>query len=270
MEESITTDENGDGALTDISMNSEKTSSSSFNSSFSSKNNTDDYNNNMKIFLQCIENISYTDEFDYNNKSNNIDTDDEDQFSDSELLSAFHSGRPVRRRRAATFSHYPEKKKEIRLLSPVKKVELDDDIAARFLMDLKAASANSNNNDSNNCNNQVNQNNVINNNSNKENEVLKFVYRPRSNSLPDLGSKLNSTMSNMAYGETKGGRIGIYSPEARKKRLDRFFEKKKHRVWKRNIKYDVRKNFADSRVRVKGRFVRKDEEIQIREELQED
>ena len=77
-------------------------------------------------------------------------------------------------------------------------------------------------------------------------------------------------MSNMAYGETKGGRIGIYSPEARKKRLDRFFEKKKHRVWKRNIKYDVRKNFADSRVRVKGRFVRKDEEIQIREELQED
>jgi hypothetical protein len=37
-----------------------------------------------------------------------------------------------------------------------------------------------------------------------------------------------------------------------------------YRVWKRNIKYDVRKNFADSRVRVKGRFVRKDEEVLLR------
>ena len=29
-------------------------------------------------------------------------------------------------------------------------------------------------------------------------------------------------------------------------------------MWSKKIKYDVRKNFADTRVRIKGRFVRKD------------
>lgn len=54
--------------------------------------------------------------------------------------------------------------------------------------------------------------------------------------------------------------IGAYSPESRKKRLERFWEKKKNRIWDRKVKYDVRKNFADSRIRVKGRFVKKEDE----------
>jgi hypothetical protein len=36
-------------------------------------------------------------------------------------------------------------------------------------------------------------------------------------------------------------------------------------VWSKTIKYDVRKNFADSRLRVKGRFVRKEDESLMRE-----
>ncbi len=31
-------------------------------------------------------------------------------------------------------------------------------------------------------------------------------------------------------------------------------------MWTKKVKYDVRKNFADSRIRIKGRFVKKDEE----------
>ena len=54
--------------------------------------------------------------------------------------------------------------------------------------------------------------------------------------------------------------IGAYSPESRRKRLERFWEKKKSRIWDRKVKYDVRKNFADSRIRVKGRFVKKEDE----------
>lgn len=63
-------------------------------------------------------------------------------------------------------------------------------------------------------------------------------------------------------------RIGTYSPRSRRKRIDRFLEKRRRRIWRKRIKYDVRKNFADSRLRVKGRFVRKEDEEQLREYLQ--
>jgi hypothetical protein len=38
--------------------------------------------------------------------------------------------------------------------------------------------------------------------------------------------------------------------------ISRFHEKRKRRVWKKKIRYHCRKNLADSRVRVKGRFVK--------------
>ena len=59
--------------------------------------------------------------------------------------------------------------------------------------------------------------------------------------------------------------IGVYSPDARRKRIQRFLEKRKKRVWTKKVKYDVRKNFADSRMRVKGRFVKKEDEELLRE-----
>lgn len=59
--------------------------------------------------------------------------------------------------------------------------------------------------------------------------------------------------------------IGAYSPEARKLRIEKFLEKRNRRVWTKKVKYDVRKNFADSRVRVKGRFVKKEDEELLRE-----
>ena len=56
------------------------------------------------------------------------------------------------------------------------------------------------------------------------------------------------------------GWIGAYSPEARKRRVARFHGKRARRVWTKRVKYDVRKNFAETRLRVKGRFVKKEEE----------
>lgn len=50
--------------------------------------------------------------------------------------------------------------------------------------------------------------------------------------------------------------IGAYSPAARKLRLEKFHEKRKKRIWKKSIKYDCRKKLADDRPRIKGRFVR--------------
>ncbi|CAM9650043.1 unnamed protein product [Pylaiella littoralis] len=59
--------------------------------------------------------------------------------------------------------------------------------------------------------------------------------------------------------------VGAYSPEARRQRIERFLEKREKRVWTKMVKYDVRKNFADTRMRVKGRFVKKEDEALLRE-----
>ena len=53
----------------------------------------------------------------------------------------------------------------------------------------------------------------------------------------------------------KGGRIGIYLPDERKARIARFHAKRSTRVFRRRVTYDSRKKYADSRPRVKGRFV---------------
>lgn len=46
--------------------------------------------------------------------------------------------------------------------------------------------------------------------------------------------------------------IGAYDPESRRQRIERFIDKRNRRVWTKKVKYDVRKNFADSRLRVKA------------------
>jgi hypothetical protein len=73
-----------------------------------------------------------------------------------------------------------------------------------------------------------------------------------------------------AAGEAGGDKkpfVGAYSPDSRRKRIDKFLDKRLKRVWRKEVKYDVRKNFADSRLRVKGRFVKKEDEQLLRELL---
>lgn len=55
-------------------------------------------------------------------------------------------------------------------------------------------------------------------------------------------------------------RIGAYTLEERRKLIQRYREKKKRRVWTKKIKYTCRKKLAEGRPRVKGRFVKVDEE----------
>lgn len=47
--------------------------------------------------------------------------------------------------------------------------------------------------------------------------------------------------------------MGAYSAEQRRLRVQRFVAARTKRVWTKKVKYDVRKNFADSRIRVKVR-----------------
>ncbi|CAN0546613.1 unnamed protein product, partial [Ectocarpus sp. 8 AP-2014] len=54
----------------------------------------------------------------------------------------------------------------------------------------------------------------------------------------------------------KNGRIGIYTRQEREAIIARFKRKRGRRVWKKKIRYNCRKNLADKRLRVKGRFVK--------------
>lgn len=58
-------------------------------------------------------------------------------------------------------------------------------------------------------------------------------------------------------------RIGRYTPAERRVRLERYREKRATRNYNRRVKYDCRKMIADKRIRVQGRFVKRDEEVAL-------
>uniref|UniRef100_A0A7R9YCS0 CCT domain-containing protein n=1 Tax=Pinguiococcus pyrenoidosus TaxID=172671 RepID=A0A7R9YCS0_9STRA len=74
-----------------------------------------------------------------------------------------------------------------------------------------------------------------------------------------LSAVLPHMMAKYAGVYNKYGRIGIYTPEERRAILRRFHEKRLRRVWSKKIRYNCRKTLADKRIRVKGRFVKKEE-----------
>lgn len=102
-----------------------------------------------------------------------------------------------------------------------------------------------------------------------ENIELTRKETPSGLGLPRTMSDPNITYRNDEFGllsvDAPEGWVGAYSPESRKLRVDRFHAKRSHRVWTKTVKYDVRKNFADSRLRVKGRFVKKEDEQLMRD-----
>lgn len=97
----------------------------------------------------------------------------------------------------------------------------------------------------------------------KKPPVVSGTGRPRSMSDPNLSVRLD------CYGllnvDGPEGWVGAYSPTSRHLRVSRFLEKRAQRTWTKKVKYNVRKNFADSRLRVKGRFVKKEDEMLMRE-----
>jgi hypothetical protein len=99
--------------------------------------------------------------------------------------------------------------------------------------------------------------------SDSDKEVPSGLGKPRSMSDPNLNVRLDEL--GLLHVQGPEGWVGAYSPDSREIRIKKFLEKRNHRVWVKKVKYDVRKNFADSRLRVKGRFVKKEDEMLMRE-----
>ena len=57
--------------------------------------------------------------------------------------------------------------------------------------------------------------------------------------------------------------IGGLTISQRKDKIKRYLEKRKRRIWKKKISYDCRKKVADKRLRIKGRFVTKEQAFSI-------
>ncbi|XP_075096962.1 uncharacterized protein LOC107814818 isoform X3 [Nicotiana tabacum] len=69
-------------------------------------------------------------------------------------------------------------------------------------------------------------------------------------------SPLSNESNSIIEGMTKGCK---YSPEEKKERIERYKNKRNQRNFSKKIMYECRKTLADSRPRIRGRFVRNDE-----------
>lgn len=103
-------------------------------------------------------------------------------------------------------------------------------------------------------------------------DIIEMLKKARMKILDDLhaGGPNTITLPHalLKYREVynKNGRIGIYTPAERAAIISRFQFKKSRRVWNKKIRYNCRKNLADRRMRVKGRFVKRSSEEAKKEE----
>lgn len=61
--------------------------------------------------------------------------------------------------------------------------------------------------------------------------------------------------------------IGKLTYEERQRKIERYRAKRTSRVWKKRISYSCRKRVADKRIRIKGRFVSKEEAQNIEKSI---
>ena len=62
-------------------------------------------------------------------------------------------------------------------------------------------------------------------------------------------------------------KIGTLTLEERRIKLEKYFEKRKKRTFNKRVNYDCRKQVADSRLRIKGRFVTKEQALGMLAEM---
>jgi len=64
--------------------------------------------------------------------------------------------------------------------------------------------------------------------------------------------------------------VSVLTREERRKKIAKFLEKRKRRIWNKKVSYDCRKKVADKRLRIKGRFVTREQAYAVLGTTQED
>ncbi|KZV15358.1 zinc finger protein CONSTANS-like [Dorcoceras hygrometricum] len=98
-----------------------------------------------------------------------------------------------------------------------------------------------------------------------ENSIFSSGQMRRVCSTGDLQNAKANHMPKTSSGEKysimeeANFKVGRYSAEERKERIDRYKAKRTQRNFNKTIKYACRKTLADNRLRIRGRFARNDE-----------
>jgi hypothetical protein len=88
--------------------------------------------------------------------------------------------------------------------------------------------------------------------------VQSCQQRIMKNNINDIVGSSGSSVTGSSDGNIHY--IGAYTLEERRLRIARFHEKRKQRIWHHTVKYNCRRKLAVGRVRVKGRFVKIEDE----------
>ncbi|CAN8233276.1 unnamed protein product [Cochlearia groenlandica] len=79
----------------------------------------------------------------------------------------------------------------------------------------------------------------------------------------NLVEQRSSENSSEKFSGEQRYKVGRYSAEERKEKISKYRAKRNHRNFTKTIKYACRKTLADSRHRIRGRFARNDEIVEI-------
>ncbi|TYH41867.1 hypothetical protein ES332_D11G023600v1, partial [Gossypium tomentosum] len=111
---------------------------------------------------------------------------------------------------------------------------------------------------------------LLNNKGNEQNpNQLENLCLYRTTQFQSLSSNRNPDKGyenfDFAYNDENkpGFKIGRYNPEERQERISKYRAKRNQRNFNKRIKYACRKTIADNRPRIRGRFARNDETVEI-------
>eukprot|EP00826_Nyctotherus_ovalis_P058751 TRINITY_DN8103_c0_g1_i8.p1 TRINITY_DN8103_c0_g1~~TRINITY_DN8103_c0_g1_i8.p1 ORF type:complete len:500 (-),score=121.26 TRINITY_DN8103_c0_g1_i8:161-1660(-) len=85
------------------------------------------------------------------------------------------------------------------------------------------------------------------------------LYAQQDDFRLDGEAKQEASLVHENKPEEEAGKVGGLSLSERQKKIRHYLEKRKHRIWKKKISYDCRKKVADKRLRIKGRFVTREQ-----------